>query len=250
MKNCLLKTLLGTILVAIMLCYHTINVEAAPITKTLDDDMRIALPGTIASQWGHGMPEFKKGTVVTLNDNGEVLEGTLISSERLPCVTGGAFYYRWSFANDSQIRPSRLLYFKAGTKVTFNEKGEVIRGMVVGDFIEVPVSQTNYIGILDGTEISFHENGMIATCTSSNDIYLRTVGWRQILNENNTSKIICPSLVQFKKGTPLELNDKCEVIKGTLNKGTKLLSPNGIRLYEAGTTVEFDDKGIVINFTK
>jgi hypothetical protein len=36
-----------------------------------------------------------------------------------------------------------------------------------------------------------------------------------------------------------------------LNKDTNLLSPAGsIKVYEAGTTVEFDDKGIVIKASK
>lgn len=49
---------------------------------------------------------------------------------------------------------------------------------------------------------------------------------------------------------PLELNDKGEVIKGTLNNNTKLPSPDGIRLYTAGTTVEFDGNGVVVKATK
>ncbi|MDT8901596.1 hypothetical protein [Anaeroselena agilis] len=223
---------------------------AAPSTRTLDEDTLITPPGVIAAHGDWGI-KFKKGTVVTLNENGEVLEGTLASSVRLPCVAGGPFYYTWIPYGGIELKPNRLLDFKAGTRVTFNGKGEVIKGTVTGNFIEIPVSQTDYIRLSDNTEVSFHENGMIATCTLNYKTYLRPVGWRQIMNVNNTSTELLPGLVQFRKETRLVLNDKCEVIKGTLNKDTKLLSPSGyIKVYEAGTTVEFDDKGVVVKAAK
>jgi hypothetical protein len=58
--------------------------------------------------------------------------------------------------------------------------------------------------------------------------------------------------VEFKGGKPVELNDKGEVVKGTLNNDTKLPADNilvpgisGKKLFKAGTAVEFDDKGTV-----
>jgi hypothetical protein len=47
----------------------------------------------------------------------------------------------------------------------------------------------------------------------------------------------------------IELNEKGEVVKGTLKNDTKLLSaPSGTmtKVYGAGTVVEFNEKGIVV----
>lgn len=252
MKKTKFRVLTAFLMMAFILFGVNEGVNAARITKTLDEDTRIAKPGIKTSDWRHsGMPEFKKGTVVTLNENGEVLEGTLKSSTSLPCVAGGHFYYTWASPLDNTLKPNKFLEFKAGTTVTFSDKGEVIKGTVTGHYIKIPVSQTDSIELSDGTEVSFHENGMIATCTLGDETYIRPVGWQQILNVNNTSKVFSGGLVQFKKETQLILNDKCEVIQGTLNENTKLLSPSGyIKVYDAGTTVEFDDKGVVVKATK
>lgn len=241
----------GAFIIFFVFCHNT-SAAANTITKILDANTYITPPGVIASQWGNNMPEFKKGTSVIFNDYGEVIEGTLASDFYLPCVAGGPFYYREYFGgSDAHMLPNRLLNFKQNTKVTFNDKGEVTKGTVGGSFIRIPVSQTNYIEPPDGSEVSFHENGMIASCITSNELYLRPVGWRKIINENNINQKIAPGFVVFKKGTLIQLNDKGELIKGTLNKDTKLLSSNdSVKIYEAGTTVEFDDKGIVVKVSK
>jgi hypothetical protein len=75
------------------------------------------------------------------------------------------------------------------------------------------------------------------------------VGWSQILTKNYTNSTACSGLVEFKGKKPIELNEKGEVVKGTLKNDTKLLlAPDGssTKVYEAGTTVEFDNKGVVV----
>lgn len=266
MKRILLKVLTGVIFMAFLLFCQTASVDAARYTKTLNENIRISPPGVIVSTWSN-IPKFKKGTVVILNEYGEVLEGILAETISLPYETGTSqdsirsasytpvpFYV---YTNTVKEPTYRDLPFKGGTKVTFNDKGEVIKGIISGSNKSIDLNQANHILVSDG-EISFHKNGMLATCTLSSDSYLRPVGWLQILTENYTDSSACSGLVEFKAGKAIGLNEKGEVVNGTLNKDTKLLTapsvlrPNssGIKVYEAGTTVEFDESGIVIKASK
>jgi hypothetical protein len=258
MKFSSLKVLSGIIIMAFLFFCHNESVDAAQTTKTLDDNTRIMPHGVVVMPWDN-IPKFKKGTVVTLNEYGEVLEGILAADVSLPYETGisqdsikpTAFtpmpFYVFNSYTNTPI--NRVLSFKSGTKITFNDKGEVIKGTLNGSNQNIALNQATNIQVSDG-EVSFHKNGMLATCSLANDSYLRPVGWSQILTENYTNNSACSGFVEFKGKKPIVLNEKGEVVKGTLNKDTKLLSPVGIKVYEAGTTVEFDDEGIVGNVQK
>ena len=76
--------------------------------------------------------------------------------------------------------------------------------------------------------------------------YLRPVGWQR----TNALTKHTSGFVKFNDKTIIEFNDKGEVTKGVLSQETKLLSPTGITIYEKGTTVEFDDNGLVVKATK
>lgn len=256
MKHYFLKVLAGMV-IGVLFSMQSIY-AAEIITQTLEKDTRITPPRVMAIKRVE-MPMFKKGTVVTLNEYGEVLEGILAEDINLPYETGTS---RNSAATVSYTVPQyifiptvtepqpqyRVLRFKDGTKVVFNDKGEVTRGTVCSDR-SVMLTQSNHIWVSDG-EIRFYKNGLIAICTLADDYYLRPVGWSQISTENNAN-IICTRLIEFKGKKPVELNEKCEVTKGTLSKDTKLMSPIGImKVYEAGTTVEFDDNGSVVKASK
>lgn len=268
MKNNVLKVFTGLLLMAFVFIGNTTIVDAAQITKTLTDNTRITPAGVIVTSWG-AIPKFKKGTVVTLNEFGEVLEGVLAENIGLPYESGGsqdsvkpASYTPMPFyvipAVPANVEPpKRILPFKGGTTVTFNENGEVIKGTISTSGEDITLNSANHIGVASG-EISFHRNGMPATCTLASDSYLRPVGWRQVLTYNFTENAACAGFVEFKGGQPVELNERGEVVKGTLNKDTKLLSPlsilspdsDGIKVYEAGTTVEFNEKGVVMKAAK
>lgn len=267
----LLKLLLGTLLTFSLFCPVT---YAGQITRTLSENTRITPPGVIVANRAE-IPVFKKGTVVTLNEFGEILEGTLAEDVSLTYESGN---YQNSIRSTAII-PSpqppvfipvpapasppifipyvgnttttpliRVLSFKGGTKVVFNDKGEVIRGTVTSNQ-NIYLNPGNHIGV-SGAEIAFHKNGMVAACTIAKNTYLRPVGWSEILTDNFNEKVACPGFVEFKAGKPIELNDKGEVVKGTLNNDTKLNSVLTFstvkKLYKAETIVEFDDKGIVI----
>lgn len=258
MKIFSLKVLSGIIIMAFLFFSHNESVDAARITKTLDDNIRIMPHGVVVTTWDN-IPKFKKGTVVTLNEYGEVFEGILAADVSLPYETGisqdslrPAGYTPMPFyvvSNSYTTTANRILTFKGGTKITFNDKGEVSRGTLSSSNQSIALNQATYIQVSDG-EVSFHKNGMLATCTLANDSYLRPVGWSKILTENDTNNSACSGFVEFKARRPIVLNEKGEVVKGMLNKDTKLLSPSGIKVYEAETTVEFDAEGIVGNALK
>ncbi|MBP2655521.1 MAG: hypothetical protein H6Q73_3090 [Firmicutes bacterium] len=249
MKNLLLRLLTGTVVLAFIFFYYYGSVDAAAITKTLDENTVLTPPGMIVAN----LTEFKKGTVVTLNGNGEVIEGTLLRNTSLPVVGAAQDYY---VSLITQYRAYYILWpkvleFKNETKVTFNNKGEVVKGTVAKGFgggeVLFPLGQNSEILIKPFTEISFHENGMIATCTIAFAPLLRPVGWQQNLSAGYTKNIACPGFIQFQEETQVELNDKGEVIKGTLKNDTKLPSPDGsINVYSAGTMVEFNENGVVV----
>ncbi|MDR3562472.1 MAG: hypothetical protein P4N59_13710 [Negativicutes bacterium] len=268
MKKALLKAAAGVMLgTFIVFGYHAIA-DAARITKTLDEDKKMMPPGVIVTT-STDIPKFKKGTAVTLNEYGEVLEGILADDVSLPYETGisqdsvkpSAMTYTplpfYIFSYSYAAPTGRVLPFKAGTKVIFNDKGEVIKGTISSSNQSIVLNPANHIQVSDA-EISFYKNGMVATCTLASDSYLRPVGWSQILTENYPDGTVGSGFIEFKAGKPILLNEKGEIIRGTLNKDTKLLSPVGIlssvgtavKVYEAGTMVEFDDKGIVVKSSK
>lgn len=257
--------LTGTALAALIIFCQIVAVAAAPITKTLDQNTRITPSGVLVAKRAQ-IPMFKKGTVVTLNEFGEVQEGTLAEDIDLPYETGLSLStVRTAYAPPPTVfvpysveapPKYRVLPFKTDTKVVFNEKGEVINGTLSGRDV-ISLNENNRLAVSTG-EIIFHKNGMPATCTLDGDAYLRIVGWQQVLTENFSDTVACPGFVEFKGGKPVKLNEKGEVTMGTLNKETKLLankafSPPGViikKVFEAGTTVEFDDKGVVVKETK
>jgi hypothetical protein len=264
-EKLLSKVSLGIIIAAFFILCRTGSADAANVTKTLDENTKITPPGVIVTTWDE-IPRFRKGTVVTLNEYGEVLEGTLDENISLPYESGKAQvsnntsamaftpppFYMFSY-NKETVLKYRVLSFKGGTKVVFNNRGEVIKGTINTSSECINLNQTNHIFVTK--EISFNKNGMPVTCTLAAASFLRPVGWSEILTANYTNNSICSGLVEFKSGSSIVLNDKGEVVKGTLNKDTNLLSVGTFnitapKLFEANTTVEFDDKGIVIKASK
>ena len=266
---CLRKVLSGFLLIAFLFLSGSPNAAASQITKTLDNDTKIMPPGFIVAAWPD-IPRFKKGTVVTLNMYGEVLEGTLAEDVNLPYESGTQNPVKPTAM--SYVPPSimliptyvdqppinRVLRFKNGTSVRFNDRGEAVSGTLTGSGQNIVLDTANYISV-SGGEISFHPNGMPARCTLTSNSHLRPVGWQHILTENITDTVACPGFVEFKAETPVLLTEKGEVIKGTLNKDAKLrtlvtfLSVNSqieTKVFEAGTEVEFDTEGLASKTSK
>lgn len=234
MRINLSKVLTVMMLTAFLVFGCVSGTSAEQITKTLTADTKLIPSGFLATD---DPPTFKKGTTVTLNENGEVIEGTLAKDVILSCVP---LVYE---ENGRHYFSPYKGWFNLGRKVTFNSRGEVIKGTIADGkpvYFKVPLNSRSFITLKDLTEVSFHQNGMMAYGTPWWDLYLKPIGSKQIMDNG------MGGLVQFKGGRQIELNAKGEVLKGTINKDTKLMSPAGLKVYVAGTTVEFDDNGIVI----
>lgn len=240
MKGPIFKLLTGTVLIVLFL-FHVEIIYAASITKNLDEDTKLIPPGYKAIRF---LPEFRKGTTVTLNEGGEVLEGTLATDPYLHCVP-------LQYEVDGRVHFIEYGYvFRDGTKIMFNDKGQVVKGTFshnTGLFIKVPLNGNSELQLRPLTEISFHPNGIMAkgTLDAYAATYLRPVGWQKIIGFSDKA-----GYVLFKEWTEIELNDKGEVIKGTLSTDTKLISSSGPKVFEAGTTIEFDNNGVVIKALK
>jgi len=269
-KKILLKVLTGTILLAFLFFCHNTRVNAALITRTLDNDTILLPPGVMAvTNWWAAGPKFKKGTVVTINEHGEVLEGTLVSAAFFHIGVAPQLGYLVSSDWDRNDVSHKVPF---QDRIRFNDKGEVIKG-TIGSCTEIPLNQVCLVELAAHTEVSFYDNGRLQSGTLQNDTYLRPVGWLQILTQNYIDNVVYPGVddykngprndkgevtysiefpgfVEFKSRTQFELNDKGEITKGTLNKDAKLLSPDGIKLYVAGTMVDFDDNGVVVKASK
>jgi hypothetical protein len=74
-----LKALTGIILMFLIFCP---DVYAARISKELEENTRITPPGVIVAVRAN-IPVFKKGTVVLLNDFGEVVRGTISTKQTI-----------------------------------------------------------------------------------------------------------------------------------------------------------------------
>ncbi len=232
--------LLTVLLMTFLFFCHNASANAVVNTKILEKNTKLIPSGLLATD---DPPTFKSGTMVTLNENGEVIEGILAYDALLSCIPlifeeNGEKYFR-----------SYKGWFNKDTKVTFNSRGAVIKGTTIYTiepwYLNVPLNSSSFIRLKQSTEVSFHSNGMMAYGTIHSNTYLKPVGWNQITDNGMAG------LVQFKGGKKIELNYKGEVIKGILNKDTKLMSPNGsLKVYEADTAVEFDDIGIVVKASK
>ncbi|MDR7867093.1 MAG: hypothetical protein RIN56_09735 [Sporomusaceae bacterium] len=237
---------ISIIVMAFLFC-PALAANAATTTKTLDENTRIMPPGFMAIH-AENVPEFKKGTTVVLNEYGEILEGTLTYARYLPCI-GGPFHYGYESWEVIEAVP-KIIRFNNDSRVYFNDKGEVVRGTISGYKLAAPIGSTSFVILNDNSEMSFYEDGKLATCTLGAKTYLRPIGWQQ-LRTGSGDKTTFPGFVEFAKATAISLNNKGEVIKGTLSQDTKLRSPTGnIRVYEAGSTVAFDSNGAVVNVSK
>lgn len=174
---------------------------------------------------------FKGGTEVILNEYGEVIEGTLVPNYTY-FFPAGHGYRLFGSEFENVALHHFAISFKG--KVIFNEKGEVIKGTldaysyhtymdVAGEYLEFP----------KGTEIRFHDNGVVASGIMVSDALLRPIGWK-ILDKGKQA-----GFIWFKGRSEIELTPKCEVTSGTIAKETKI----GNTVYPAGSKLTFSESG-------
>ena len=195
-------------------------------TITLDKDTKLVPQGwTVADDI-----KFKKNTTVTLNDNGQVVEGVLASDNYLR-PTGwkslaSNYYYVESSAG---FFPPRFFYHPfrpalvipadghvryCGNKpISFAADGTVLSGTIDNDVV-LQLSDTGYgfVRFKNDTELTFYANGSVKRGTLAEATKLRPVGWQYNLQDESAG------FVEFKGGTAIAFDEAGLVAAGTLNK--------------------------------
>ncbi len=167
------------------------HVEAATIKLEKNTEMH-------PQGWIAGAILLKAGTEVTLNDNGEVISGTL---KYYSCLKPAAQSY---FVNNNQDLQDTIC-LKGDTIVSFNEQGEVMFG-TLGDDVSIMVAKNKqYVSFKALTPITFNSVGGVAVGTIKYDMSFRPAGWENSSKEN-------AGFIMYKAGTELTFNTKGEVI--------------------------------------
>lgn len=242
---------------AVALLFLAVPAETAEVTLTADSELH-------PLSWAVGTVKFKKDTRVVTNEYGEVISGVLDKDTRLHPVAwqrvmfdytmesgyssvsassaNGGFSYgggSYSYA----IPGEKYVTFKGGQAVTFNSRGEVVKGTLADDAcIRLLDDKEGYVRYKDGTPLAFHDSGGVASGTLAADTLLRPTGWQEILAANGGA-----GFVKFKKGTAISFTEGGLVTAGTLAAETKLKAAGQyMKIYPPGTAVKFNDKGELV----
>lgn len=196
--------------------------------------------------------KFKKNTTAELNDNGELIKGTLKSD----------FYFRptgWKkIINDYYITETNQLLFprffypirtysnlalpsyghiryKGNTTITFNEQGLVTDG-IIDEPVTISLQNNKYgfIHFKEGTILTFNNLGDIISGTLYKDTKLRPLGWEKNLSINS-------GFIEFKKGKKITFTKNGYVESGTLKNTIQWKkSDNSTITLLKDTLIQFD----------
>lgn len=249
-KNILFKTA-----IIVSLCIFCGSAFAAPVSKILTKNEELFPQG-----WSVGdQVKFKKGTMVSLNENGSVVTGVLASDTYLrpqgwqriinDYYSVAAYtehslfpprYYRyWNNSGTYNIALSSYghIRYKDGTAVTFSEQGTVLSGTIVDKTtIGIGEGQYGFIDFKSDSVLAFYDNGAVKKGTLSEDTKLRPVGWKtNAVNMDNAG------FVEFKAKSVVNLTQNGEVTSCTIK--------NVLKWKNDGIEVELPPNA-VINFTE
>jgi hypothetical protein len=204
-----------------------VPISSKRIVKALEKDTKLALPGRNVTY----LLSFNRGPV-TLNEYGEVLEGTLTHTSYI-------------------LSNGKVIEIAGGKPVQFSEKGDLLKGTLVVN-TDMPfrfADESVYVGLQWNTQFVYHNNGTLASATIAGQSYTlaKPSSWKQLVNLNNNDKEHCAGYIALEGGTVAEFNQQGFLTKCTLKNDTNLISADGtVKLYNANTQVEFDDQGLVI----
>lgn len=204
------------------------NAAFANKTLTLDKDTKLVPQGwTVADD-----TKFKKNTVVTLNDDGQVISGVLASDTYLRPAgwknLASNYYYVESSAG---FFPPRFFYhpFRPGLvipadghvrymgnkPVTFAKDGTVLSGTIDNDVV-LQLSDNGYgfVRFKNDTLLTFDEDGKVQSGTLAEATKLRPLGWQHNLRGESAG------FVEFKSGTKISFDANGFVTSGSLKEKT------------------------------
>ena len=218
-------------------------------TVLLERDQTIPVRGAVFSI------TFRGGTQADLDENGEVIRGTIVYDQILP-VSGGDYSIKFQegtiveFDEDGEVLRGVPAYdqiipvsggdysikFQEGSVVEFDGSGEVLRGVLAYDQI-LPVSGGDYsIKFQEGSVVEFDGNGEVLRGILAGDQILPVSGGDYS--------------IKFQRGTIVEFDGDGEVFRGTI-AGDQILPLRGVNssvTFQSGSEVRFED-GFVINFS-
>lgn len=240
--DCVSKVSKCVILLAILITF-SISETFAETTKNLTEDVKLHPIG-----WLTENIKFKAGTVVKLNDYGEVIEGTLASGNELMPV-GWRRVIRsfntnqgWGDYGHGTENPGHLR-FKGNTIVSFNSRGEVVSGTLEYDaFILLHPDRPGIVRFKCDEVIKYYDNGLVAEGAIRDDTLFKPSGWTRMVGNGEAG------YVKFKGGTLLKFNNSGEIIEGTIKGDTPIWLEDGTKkVYPAGSIVKFVDDKTTVN---
>lgn len=219
-------------LITLAILLITSAVLASPATKTLTKNTDLHPQG-----WISGALNFKSGTQVTLNNNSEVITGTLTNYEYLGTV--GSAYEKEDvvgfFIAPVLHKNIGRIIFRPDVPLTFDDQGRVIKGYIANACsINLVDRKDYYVRFQERTYIEFNNDGSVLQGTIAEDTCLRPIGWRSFLPLDDNA-----GFLKFQSGTEIQFGPEGQVIKGTIAKDLVVL---GIK-YPTGTILQFSESG-------
>jgi len=129
------------------------------------------------------------------------------------------------------------LWFKGGTSVTIDEKGQLVTGTLAQDsaFWTQGGNTIGQVLFKAGTTVNVNKLGQVITGTLAQDYPF----WTPPPPYNIGS-------IMFKGGTSVTFNEKGQLVTGTLAQDLMLMNAKGAyQQYKAGSVVSFNDRGLV-----
>ena len=183
--------------------------------------------------------KFKKGTVIELNKNNEVIKGVLNRNIALRPTgwrnmindyytesNNSIFYPRFLHPFNSvevQIATYGHVRYKGGESVTFAPDGTVLSG-TIDEEVTVMINKEKYglVTFEDQHELGFYIDGSVKNGYLKDDVKLRPVGWKTGLFGDEMA-----GFVEFMKNKDIYFSANGEVTAGVLKKSISWQQPNG-----------------------
>jgi hypothetical protein len=190
----------------------TAMVQAATITLAKDTYLH-------PQGWVAGSLKFKGGTKAVLNEQGEVVSGTTVYNEQLQ-LAGTVLSDFTDFTPSLTVSPRSKgttfgrIRIGGESQVVFNSEGQVMSG-ILGETCNIKLmgKREVFVRFLQGTVISFNEDGSVRQGTLAEDMELRPVGWKNYLPIDENA-----GFLKFKTDTEVFFGPDAQVVRGTLAK--------------------------------
>ena len=220
----------------------------------LDQDTHFYLQGhTVGEEI-----EFREGTTVVLNDIGEVVEGILNEEAYLRPVGWQAIIQDYSYAaayldarpffprmanssHQAVMMTFGHLPYKEKTKIVLDENGYVLSGTVKDDVtIALHEQRYGFVTLKGDNEIVFYPNGRLKSGVLKEDTQLRPVGWqsRIAFDKKNAGYVL------FRAGEDVVFSEQGEVLVGTIEEVSAMLTDDSQTMYPSGSKLSFGEDGI------